>query len=211
MNRERLCILTGIFKKVFRSSGFDFPIVICCCYFFFFKIRFISVNVVCFCQGVAFFMGSGLFERCACVQYRWNMLSSCCIYPQHVLLAHLLQGTSITPGPFLQGGFATRVEAQGYCSGGACQLKAQISPLFTSPFTSLLRIEENLDPHRMVVPFLVFILGIFIFPRNKMNALCTANSFLSEMKASSFATGPKIVSPLVLIKQCLHLKSGLFI
>jgi len=32
------------------------------------------------------FVGSGLFERYACVRYRWNILTSCCIYPQHVLL-----------------------------------------------------------------------------------------------------------------------------
>jgi len=44
-----------------------------------------------------------------------------------------------------------------------------------------------------------------------MNALCTASSFQSETKAGSFSTGPKIISPLVLIKQCLHFKSGLFI
>lgn len=67
MNRERLCILTGIFKKVFRSSGSDFPIVICCCYFFFFKIGFVSVNVVCFCKGLAFFYGLRTFWKvCLC-------------------------------------------------------------------------------------------------------------------------------------------------
>lgn len=36
-------------------------------------------------------------------------------------------------------------------------------------------------------------------------------ALLCEMKAGSFSTGPKIISPRVLIKQCLHLKSGLLI
>lgn len=137
-------------------------------------------------------------------------------YPLHFVFVHsmccwfLLLGTSITPGRFSQGSFPPWAEMQGYCSGGACCLKATISPLFTSLFTLSSRIWENLDPLQMVVAFLVFIFGIFIFPRNKMNDLCAENSFLSEMKAGSFSTGPKIISPLVLIKQCLHLKSGLF-
>lgn len=66
MNRERLCILTGIFKKVFRSSGFDFPIVICCCYFFFFNSFRISKCCL-FLPRSSFFYGLRTFWKvCLC-------------------------------------------------------------------------------------------------------------------------------------------------
>lgn len=83
--------------------------------------------------------------------------------------------------------------------------------LFTSPVTLSWRIRGNPDAHQTVPAFLVFIFGIWIFPRNKRNNLWAESGFLSEVKAGSFSTGPKIISPRVLIKQCLHLKSGLLI
>lgn len=83
--------------------------------------------------------------------------------------------------------------------------------LFTSPVTLSWKIRGNLDAHQTVPAFLVFIFGSWIFPRNKWNNLWTASGFLCEMKAGSFSTGLKTISPQVLIKQCLHLKSGLLI
>lgn len=93
MNRERLHILTWVFKKVFSSSGSGFPIVIHWCWvvgfsLFSFKTGFISVNVVYFSKGQL------TFWKVFCVWGSWNIFSSPCICPQRVLLGPFTWATA---------------------------------------------------------------------------------------------------------------------